>query len=107
MTLAELMADLERRAQVAEQEGAIAPVANIYRRVVTELATVNGDRAVVASPHLPGAHLLNVNDAAARLGVPVGWLYRRAKTLPFARRLGLKTLRFDPVGLDAWTRRHR
>ena len=42
MTLTELRATLERRAAEAEAEGATAPVANVYRLVLGELAQVDG-----------------------------------------------------------------
>ena len=43
MTLTDLQAMLERRAAEAEREGATAPVANVYRLVLGELAKVNGN----------------------------------------------------------------
>jgi len=48
--------------------------------------------------------LLTVNEAAKRLGVDVSWMYRNAKQLPFTRKLGRRTLRFDPKGLDRWAK---
>jgi len=47
MTLAEVLAALERRAAEAEREGATAPVANVYRIVLDELRAVDG---VMAAP---------------------------------------------------------
>jgi len=43
--------------------------------------------------------LLTVDQAAAVLGVTPRWLYRRATTLPFARRLSRGVLRFEEAGL--------
>jgi hypothetical protein len=46
--------------------------------------------------------LLTIDEAAARLRVSPRWLYRHAKTLPFARKLSRKVLRFSRVGLARW-----
>ena len=43
--------------------------------------------------------LLDVHQAAELLGVTPRWLYRRAKTLPFAKRLSRGVLRFSESGL--------
>jgi predicted DNA-binding transcriptional regulator AlpA len=50
--------------------------------------------------------LLNIHEAADLLGLSVDWLYRRAKGLPFTRKVG-RALPFDRVGLDAWVRARR
>lgn len=50
----------------------------------------------------PTASLLTVEQAAERLGVSASWLYRHAHSLPFARKLGHRTLRFDAIGLAKW-----
>jgi excisionase family DNA binding protein len=46
--------------------------------------------------------LLTVDEAAERLGVARSWLYRHAKALPFTRKLGHRTLRFDARALELW-----
>jgi predicted DNA-binding transcriptional regulator AlpA len=43
--------------------------------------------------------LLAATEAALLLGVTSRWLYRHWKTLPFARRLSRKTLRFSEAGI--------
>lgn len=48
------------------------------------------------------AVLLTVEQAAERLGVARTWLYRHAASLPFTRKLGHRTLRFDAAGLQKW-----
>jgi predicted DNA-binding transcriptional regulator AlpA len=50
----------------------------------------------------PAESLLTIDQAARRLAVTRGWLYRSAKLLPFARKLSHRELRFDPAGLEAW-----
>lgn len=46
------------------------------------------------------ARLLTPEEAAARLGVEVRWLYRHHKQFTFSRKLSRKCLRFDPAGLQ-------
>lgn len=53
----------------------------------------------VPSPQDGDDRLLTVNEAAALLGTSTDWLYRRSSTLPFARKLGPRTLRFSERGL--------
>lgn len=69
--------------------------------------------ARTAAPVAPGAPrpaaegsdvLLGVDEAAVRLGVAPSWLYRHAKALPFARKLGHRTLRFSARGVERWLR---
>ena len=46
--------------------------------------------------------LLPPKEAAELLQVKISWLYRNWKRLPFARKLGRKTLRFSEPGLRRW-----
>jgi excisionase family DNA binding protein len=46
--------------------------------------------------------LLTTSQAAELLNVHSDWLYKRAKNLPFTRRLSRKGLRFSRRGLLAW-----
>jgi len=46
--------------------------------------------------------LLTAEDAAGVLSVSPDWLYRNAKTLPFARKIGGKMLRFSSQGMQKW-----
>ena len=61
----------------------------------------NGDRAPTPD------RLLSAAEVAARLGVPVRYVYRHARAWPFTRRLSPKTLRFSALGLDRWQDRAR
>jgi len=45
---------------------------------------------------------LRPEEAARVLGVPVRWLYRHHRQLPFARKLSRKVLRFSEPGLRRW-----
>ena len=44
--------------------------------------------------------LIDVEEAARRLGVTRRFVYRHAKDWPFTRKIGPKTLRFEPAGLE-------
>ena len=58
-------------------------------------------RPVAVSRNGPEA-LLDVREAAARLGVSEDWVYRHAPKLPFTRRVGRRAVRFDPEVLARW-----
>ena len=46
--------------------------------------------------------LLDAGEASKRLCVSEDWLYRNAKKLPFARKLGPKMLRFSSIGIQKY-----
>ncbi len=46
--------------------------------------------------------MLDVEEAAAMLGVSKRWLYRHAKQLPFTRPISPKIVRFSRVGIQRW-----
>jgi len=46
--------------------------------------------------------LIDAQAAMKRLGVSKEWIYHHAAKLPFARKLGPRTLRFDLAGLRQW-----
>lgn len=107
MTLADLLLDLQRRAQEAEQVGAQAPVAAVLAMVIDKVRALDGNGASAPPPSAPAPEdrLLTVEQAAGRMGVSVPWLYRHARRLPFARRLGARTLRFSEASLTAYLAR--
>jgi predicted DNA-binding transcriptional regulator AlpA len=49
-----------------------------------------------------GDRLLDAEEASKVLSVSQDWLYRNAKKLPFARKLGPKMLRFSSVGIQKY-----
>lgn len=49
-----------------------------------------------------GDQMLTAKEAAATLACSEDWLYRNAKKLPFAKKLGPKNLRFSRRGLEKW-----
>jgi excisionase family DNA binding protein len=66
------------------------------------------DAAVGSAPRPGGLeHLLDVQEAAARLGMSTDWLYRHARQLPFTRRVGRRALKFDSASLDRWVAQRR
>ena len=76
----------------------------------TVLATVMArmmSLAPVPSPAAKDDVLLTPEVTAARLGLSLRQLYRRASTLPFTRRLGPRTLRFSQAGLEHHLRNGR
>ncbi len=63
----------------------------------------NGQTAKRPAPNMrPKGKLIDANAAAEILGTNVRWLYDRADELPFTRRLGPRTLRFDEAALRRW-----
>ncbi len=46
--------------------------------------------------------LLTAEKAAQMLSVSPDWLYRKAKKLPFRRKLGPVILRFSHLGVEKW-----
>jgi predicted DNA-binding transcriptional regulator AlpA len=54
-----------------------------------------------------GADLLKARDAAAMLQMSVEWLYKNAKKLPFARRIGPRTIRFSSEGIRRYLEHRR
>jgi predicted DNA-binding transcriptional regulator AlpA len=59
-------------------------------------------RLDVDVPVKASSDLLDVKQAAARLGMSVAWLYDHADELPFTRRVGRRARRFDADGIDRW-----
>ncbi len=50
----------------------------------------------------PQDRLLSPAEAAAVLKVTPRWLYRHHRTLPFARKLSRRALRFSEAGMQQW-----
>ena len=97
---------LIERAKPEELPDLAAELARGLASVLARAATVATPTPVAATLDAPDA-LLSVAEAATRLGMPKSWLYRHAKTLPFALKLGHRTLRFDARGLERWARSRR
>jgi len=57
------------------------------------------DPVVAAPPPAEPAKLVDIAEAAERIGMSKSWTYRNAAKLPFTRRVG-SCLRFDTRGID-------
>ena len=68
--------------------------------------TGNGQHPIEKEPDRSDA-LIDAAEAGKLLGVNVSWLYKNSKRLPFARKLGRKTLRFSKMGLLKWQQSRR
>ena len=65
--------------------------------------TATAATSAPASPPEESADaLLTVEQAAERLGVAPSWLYRHWKSVPGAKKLGHRTLRFGVRALERW-----
>jgi hypothetical protein len=107
VALADLLADLERRAADAERIGASAPVAAVLRDVAAELRNLEHPLATRApAPSVPD-RWLTADDVALRLSVTVRRVYQLARRWPFAHRWGRRTLRVSESGLESWVARQR
>jgi predicted DNA-binding transcriptional regulator AlpA len=58
-------------------------------------------RLTAPAPPAVDDTLLGVNEAAGRLGMSVGYLYRHHSEFPFSRRMG-KSLRFSSAGIQTY-----
>ena len=67
-------------------------------------AAPEGDQRADPSAATALGSLLTVAEAALRLKVSKGWLYRNAGALPFTVRLGEGQLRFSEAGIQAHIR---
>ena len=84
-----------------EPSGLPALAGDFARALAEVLARISSGTLPPLVPETPPS-ALTVADAALRLGVSESWLYRHSKELPFARKLGHRTLRFESVGLERW-----
>jgi predicted DNA-binding transcriptional regulator AlpA len=102
--------------QAAALLGRLASVQALLEACVATRAVATGAEqpsSPAAGPSAPAsawseADLLTAKEAAALLRVSRRWFYRHAPTLPFARKLSPKVLRFSRSGLTRWlaTRRY-
>jgi predicted DNA-binding transcriptional regulator AlpA len=82
-------------AAFAAWQSALAARLMVTLPVIAEKATEIDDR------------LLTVQECAERLRKSTKWVYRRTKTLPFARCLGPRSWVFSQRGLEKWLARQR
>ncbi|HUF77150.1 MAG TPA: helix-turn-helix domain-containing protein [Longimicrobiales bacterium] len=104
--LATLAADPERVAQVPPEAipGLIGEAEALKAALWARLQASSAPQAPTPTSNGNGKadHLLTAQQAAERLGVSKRWVYRKAESLPFTRRLSGGTLRFSERGLERW-----
>jgi len=83
VNLAELLADLERRATEAEVIHATAPVKDVIRTLIQEVRELDNTPAVARKDRL-----ISVAEAAARLSVSTRYIYTHKNELPYVRLSG-------------------
>ena len=92
------------RESLPEIVGQLARLEALARLRLSE----NGRTTKGPAPDIqPKGKLIDANAAAEILGTKVRWLYDRADDLPFTRRLGPRTLRFDEAGIRRWLETRR
>ncbi|MBI3329788.1 MAG: helix-turn-helix domain-containing protein [Nitrospinae bacterium] len=100
--LDELIAHLEHALDIMPVEqmpGLLSQLERLWALIWVKLMIV----PVSGTRENPGPdRLLDVSEAAHRLGVSKDYLYRHAKRLPFALRIGPGQLRFSERGLERW-----
>jgi hypothetical protein len=72
-------------------------LAAVTARILEELSTRKG-----ATPAQPAEVWLTADQAAAQLRVTARWIRRRARVLPFVRRISGKAIRVNHEGLRRW-----
>jgi len=100
--------ELVEAARPEELAALAAELARDLAVVLTRIATAAETHT--ASAQRTPCQLLTIDEAAERLGVGTEWLYRHGRSLPFTRKIGHRTLRFDAAGLERWAAgraRHR
>jgi excisionase family DNA binding protein len=101
MTAAETLTALVRDTPSSDLPTLAGELARALVSVVARTAAT-AVRVPATAPTDPADELLTIEEAAKRLGVKVSWLYRHARDLPFTRKIGRRTLRFDARGLERW-----
>jgi predicted DNA-binding transcriptional regulator AlpA len=94
VTLDHLRAELDRLSpeELPDAIGALeAARAHAWARLTRPLAIV--------APTDEADATVDVKDAVRLLGMSPSWLYRNAKRLPFARRVGGRAVRFSTSGI--------
>ena len=75
-------------------------------RLLTHPATVTPPGDADETSKTPD-RLLRPAEAAALLKVTIRWLYTHHRTLPFARKLSRRVLRFSQAGMQQWLANRR
>jgi predicted DNA-binding transcriptional regulator AlpA len=102
--LASLIREVERLASEIGVEDAPGLLGDLERirwrlRLRLEALARNHQNGAEEEP----SRLLDIEEAAGRLGCSLSWLYRHSKRLPFTVRTG-RSLRFSSKGIDSFIR---
>jgi hypothetical protein len=99
LELAALLLDPVRAAEVpADKVPAVLAALAVERDRLAGVERVLLGRLIAEGP---GDRLVNVNEAATRLGVEVNWL-RHHNELPFIVRPSAGVVRYSSRGMDQW-----
>lgn len=98
-----LLSELDRWIAAAEIEHLPALLASLSAMLSVVAARLLSGPSGPESPMRECDENLSVQEAARRLGVSKDYLYRHARRLPFARRIGRRLL-FSAQGLERWNR---
>jgi predicted DNA-binding transcriptional regulator AlpA len=96
--------ELRTAVEAGPREGLPDLVGELARaQAVATLRLSENGRAKRPAPDIqPKGELIDAAAAAKLLGTKIRWLYDRADDLPFTRRIGPRTLRFDEAALRRW-----
>ena len=101
--LASLLSDPSGATRVPREEAValLVALATLQVALLTAASCPAGatSRAVERSDQ---DRMLDVEEAAALLGVTPRWLYRHARELPFTRPISRKIVRFSRAGIQRW-----
>jgi predicted DNA-binding transcriptional regulator AlpA len=82
-------------AELASKQAALSAIQGVLtaRLLVTPAERASDDG---------GDRLLSAEEVASMLGVTKRWVQRRARRLPFSRRISVRSVRYSEAGLKRW-----
>ena len=100
MTALELLAELDRAIAQAAPEERPGLVVALAARLATLGAGLTAPQPNGNAPEPPD-EALDAQAASTRTGMSVSWLYKNAKRLPFAAKVGRRTV-FSARAIERW-----
>lgn len=82
------------------------PAVLLHLSAIQTALTVRLIASPSGAPSPADDHLLDIEEAAERLGITKDWLYRRSAKLPFTVRMGNR-LRFSSNGIDRYIQQRK
>jgi predicted DNA-binding transcriptional regulator AlpA len=101
--LAEILTELDDVIQRARSHDLPLLMAALSTRTTTVSTRI---LAADGTPDPAEDRNLTVQEAAARLGMSAGWVYRNKDKLPFRVQIGARVL-FSAAGLESWIKRRQ